>query len=202
MAATPSDPAGTPEPASTAILTIPNALSFVRIALIPVFVWLIVDRDTTLGGLLLFGAVASTDWVDGAVARATGQVSELGKSLDPVADRLSIAAVLIALVVRGAFPLWAALLILVRDAVIMVAGIALLAGRGARIDVRYIGKVATFCLMSSIAAIAWGNLGYPFSGGFLVIGWSMFAVGVVDSYVATALYVGDLRRALSNASRG
>jgi cardiolipin synthase len=202
MAAPPPDRAATPERASSAILTIPNALSFLRIALIPVFVWLIVDHDTTFGGLLLFGAVASTDWVDGAVARATGQVSELGKILDPVADRLSLAAVLIALIVRGAFPLWAALLILVRDAVILVAGLALLAGRGARIDVRYIGKVATFCLMSSIAAVAWGNLGYALPEGFLVIGWSMFAVGVVDSYVATALYVGDLRRALSNASRG
>jgi len=163
---------------------------------------LFLDHGTTLGGLLLFGAVASTDWVDGAVARATGQVSELGKVLDPVADRLSIAAVLIALIVRGAFPLWAALLILIRDAAILVAGLALLAGRGARIDVRYVGKVATFCLMSSIAAVAWGNLGYALHEGFLVIGWSMFAVGVVDSYVATVLYVGDLRRALSNASRG
>lgn len=201
MASHPLDPAPTPERASSAILTIPNALSFVRIALIPVFVWLIVDHDTTFGGLLLFGAVVSTDWVDGAVARATGQVSELGKVLDPVADRLSIAAGLIALLVRDAFPLWAALLILVRDTLILMVGLALLAGKRARIDVRYIGKVATFCLMSSIVAVAWGNLGYAFSGGFLVIGWSMFAVGIVDSYVATALYIGDMRRALSNASR-
>lgn len=200
MASHPRDPAPTPERASSAILTIPNALSFVRIALIPVFVWLIVDRDTTFGGLLLFGAVVSTDWVDGAVARATGQVSELGKVLDPVADRLSIAAGLIALLARDAFPLWAALLILVRDTLILMVGLALLAGKRARIDVRYIGKVATFCLMSSIVAVAWGNLGYAFSGGFLVIGWSMFAVGIMDSYVAAALYIGDMRRALSNAS--
>jgi cardiolipin synthase (CMP-forming) len=201
MASHRSDPAPTTERASSAILTIPNALSFVRIALIPVFVWLILDHDTSFGGLLLFAAVASTDWVDGAVARATGQVSELGKVLDPVADRLSIAAGLIALIVRGAFPLWAALLILVRDGMILIVGLALLAGKGARIEVRYIGKVATFCLMSSIAAIAWGNLGYAFDEGFLVIGWSMFAVGVVDSYVATALYIGDMRRALTNTSR-
>jgi cardiolipin synthase (CMP-forming) len=201
MASHRSDPASTTERASSAILTIPNALSFVRIALIPVFVWLILDHDTSFGGLLLFAAVASTDWVDGAVARATDQVSELGKVLDPVADRLSIAAGLIALIVRGAFPLWAALLILVRDGMILIGGLALLAGRGARIEVRYIGKVATFCLMSSIAAIAWGNLGYGFDEGFLVIGWSMFTVGIVDSYVATALYIGDMRRALTNASR-
>jgi cardiolipin synthase len=201
MASHRSDPASTTERASSAILTIPNALSFVRIALIPVFVWLILDHDTSFGGLLLFAAVASTDWVDGAVARATGQVSELGKVLDPVADRLSIAAGLIALIVRGAFPLWAALLILVRDGMILIVGLALLAGRGARIEVRYIGKVATFCLMSSIAMIAWGNLRYAFDEGFLVIGWSMFTVGIVDSYVATALYIGDMRRALTNASR-
>ena len=201
MASPLPDPAPSSERASSAILTIPNVISFARIALIPVFVWLIVDRDTTFGGLLLFGAVVSTDWVDGAVARASGQVTELGKVLDPVADRLSIAAGLIALIMRGAFPLWAALLILVRDGLILVVGLALLAGKGARIDVRYIGKVATFCLMSSIAAIAWGNLGYAFSDGFLVIGWSMFAVGIVDSYVATALYIGDMRRVLSNASR-
>lgn len=194
-------PAPSSERSSSAILTLPNAISFVRIALIPVFVWLIVDHDTTFRGLLLFAAVVSTDWVDGVVARASGQVTELGKVLDPVADRLSMAAGLVALIVRGAFPLWAALLILVRDGLILVVGLVLLAGKGARIDVRYIGKVATFCLMSSIAGIAWGNLGYAFSDGFLVIGWSMFAVGIVDSYIATGLYIGDMRRVLSNAAR-
>ena len=72
----------------------------------------------------------ATDWVDGYVARRTGQVSELGKVLDPVADRLAIAAGLIALVVRGVFPLWAALLILVRDVAVLVAGAALLCATG------------------------------------------------------------------------
>lgn len=174
------------------VLTIPNILSFLRIALIPVFTWLIVDRDTTFGGLLLFGAVISTDWVDGAVARATGQVSELGKVLDPVADRLAIGAGLIALVVRGAFPLWAALLILVRDALVLVAGIALVA-RGKRIEVRYLGKVATFALMCAIGCIAWGTLGYAFAPAFLACGWVFFAIGILEYYVATVQYVGDLR---------
>ena len=71
---------------------------------------------------MLFGVVVATDWVDGSVARRTGQVSELGKVLDPTADRLAIAAGLIAFVVRGVFPLWAALLILVRDVVVLIAG--------------------------------------------------------------------------------
>lgn len=181
--------------ATDRILTIPNVISFLRIALIPVFFALIVDPDTRFAGLVLFVAVVATDWVDGAIARSTGQVSELGKVLDPVADRLAIAAGLIALVVVEAFPLWAALLILVRDVAILVAGIVLLVKRRARIEVRYIGKVATFALMTSIGCIAWGNLGYVLAEAALVCGWAFFAAGIVEYYVATVLYVGDLRRA-------
>lgn len=178
------------------VLTVPNLLSFARILLIPVFVTLIVHRGTERAGLLLFGAVAATDWVDGYVARRTGQVSELGKLLDPTADRLAIAAGLIAMVARGAFPLWAALLILVRDGLILLAGAVLLATRGGRIDVRNLGKVATFGLMTGTPLIAWGSLGEPFPAAALALGWTLFAVGIVEYYVATWLYVGDLRRAL------
>jgi cardiolipin synthase len=184
------------EPAQTdRVLTIPNVISFLRIALIPVFVALIVDPDTRRAGLVLFVVVVATDWVDGALARATGQVSDLGKVLDPVADRLAIAAGLIALVVADAFPLWAALLILVRDVTVLIAGLVLLAKRRARIEVRHLGKVATFALMAAIACIAWGSLGYPLAPAALACGWAFYAVGIVEYYVATVLYVGDLRRA-------
>lgn len=184
------------EPAQTdRVLTIPNVISFLRIALIPVFVALIVDPDTRRGGLVLFVVVVATDWVDGALARATGQVSDLGKVLDPVADRLAIAAGLIALVVADAFPLWAALLILVRDVTVLIAGLVLLSKRRARIEVRHLGKVATFALMAAIACIAWGSLGYPLAPAALACGWAFYAVGIVEYYVATVLYVGDLRRA-------
>jgi len=184
------------EPGSTdRVLTIPNLISSLRIALIPVFVALIVEPDTRRAGLVLFVIVVATDWVDGALARATGQVSDLGKVLDPVADRLAIAAGLIALVVADAFPLWAALLILVRDVTVLIAGLVLLSKRRARIEVRYLGKVATFALMTAIACIAWGSLGYPLAPAALACGWAFYAVGIVEYYVATVLYVGDLRRA-------
>jgi cardiolipin synthase len=185
-----SEPAGTDR-----VLTIPNLISSLRIALIPVFVVLIVDPDTRRAGLVLFAVVVATDWVDGALARATGQVSDLGKILDPVADRLAIAAGLIALVVADAFPLWAALLILVRDVTVLIAGLVLLSKRRARIEVRYLGKVATFALMTAIACIAWGSLGYPLAPAALACGWAFYAAGIVEYYVATVLYVGDLRRA-------
>ncbi len=177
------------------ILTIPNLISSLRIALIPAFVVLIVNPDTTRAGLVLFVVVVATDWIDGTLARATGQVSDLGKVLDPVADRLAIAAGLIALVVADAFPLWAALLILVRDAVVLIAGLVLLWTRRARIEVRYLGKVATFALMAAIALVAWGSLGYALAPAALACGWAFYAVGIIEYYVATVLYVGDLRRA-------
>lgn len=188
------------ETPSSAVATVPNALSLARVLLIPAFVWLIVDRDTTFAGLVLFVVVISTDWVDGYVARRTGRVSELGKVLDPTADRLAMAAGLIALVVRGAFPLWAALLILVRDGLILLAGLVLLLTRRIRIDVRFIGKLATFGLMTAIVLIAWGALGYPFAPAALALGWIAYVVAIVEYYVATVLYAGDLRRALAAPS--
>jgi cardiolipin synthase (CMP-forming) len=192
--------AGRSRGSASAIVTVPNALSLARVVLTPAFVWLIVDRDTTFAGLLLFGLVVATDWVDGVVARRTGQVSDLGKLLDPTADRVAIGAGLIALVIRGAFPLWAALLILVRDGAILIVGAALLVARRIRLEVRWLGKVATFSLVAAVGWIAWGNLGYPFPAAALALGWITFGVAIAEYYVATALYAGDLRRALAVAS--
>jgi cardiolipin synthase len=187
--------AGSP-PASGAILTVPNLLSFLRILLIPVFVWLIVREETTTAGLILFSVVVATDWVDGYIARRTGQVSELGKVLDPVADRLAIAAGLIALVVRGVFPVWAAALILARDLAVLIGGGLALAGRGIRIDVRWVGKSATFALMCAVPWISWGTLDLPLGEAALVAGWATFAVGIVEYYVAAGVYARDIRRAI------
>jgi cardiolipin synthase len=185
-------------PRSDRLVTIPNAISFLRIALVPVFVSLIVARDTTALGFAIFAVVLATDWVDGVLARATGQISEVGKVLDPLADRIAIAAGLLALVARDAFPLWAALPILVRDSVVLLAGIAILARTRKRVDVRYVGKVATFALMAAIGCIAWGNLGYWLAPTFLASGWVFYAVGIVVMIVATVLYAGDARAAIAS----
>ncbi len=187
-------------PSDSAVWTIPNVLSALRIALIPVFVVLIVDDDTTFSGILLFAVVASTDWVDGFVARRLGQVSELGKILDPTADRLAIAAGLIALSVRGAFPWWAALLILARDVVVLSVGVVALLRRRVRLEVRPIGKVATFSLMAAITWISWGNLGYALDDAALALGWISYAAGITEYYAAGILYLGDLRRALASTA--
>jgi cardiolipin synthase (CMP-forming) len=181
------------------IATIPNLLSFIRILLIPVFVLLILNEGTEAVGLVLLAAVVATDWVDGYVARHTGQVSELGKVLDPVADRLAIIAALIALVIRDAFPLWAALLVIVRDVVVLVAGAIVMARYRVRLDVRWIGKAATFGLMVGIPLIAWGNFDLAGHDAVLVIGWLFYSVAIVLYYAAAVIYAVDMSRAIRAA---
>ena len=185
-------------PASSAVVTVPNILSFARIVTIPLFCWLAANERTRVWGILLFAVVVSTDWVDGYVARRTGQVTELGRILDPVADRLAIAAGLVTFAAVGIFPLWAALLILVRDAAVVLGGAVLLWGRNIRLEVRGIGKIATFSLMAAIAWIAWGNAEGPLGEVFLVGGWLAYVVGIVEYYLAAGLYAIDVRDALAD----
>lgn len=187
-----------PANSSHKILTVPNAISFARILLIPVVVVLIVQESTRGWGILLLGIVVGTDWIDGRIARKYNQVSELGKILDPTADRLIIAAGLIALVAIDAFPLWAAVLVIARDLFFMLVWIVLLS-KHLRIDVRYIGKTATFMLMLGIPLIAWGNLGFWAAPTALVVGWMSYVAGVVEYYIAAGLYMGDLRVAFQQA---
>ncbi len=190
------DRQGESTPASNRVLTVPNAISLARILAIPVFSALIVDPDTTPSGIVVFGIVVATDWIDGTIARRTGQVTELGKLLDPVADRAAIAAGLISLVVRGAFPAWAAALVLVRALSLLVAG-AVLLRQGIRIEVRRIGKAATFALMIAIPSIAWGTIGSWASTAALTVGWFAYVAGIVQYYAAAVAYAVDARRALA-----
>jgi len=180
---------------SSRVLTVPNGISAARIALIPVFVALILDHDTTTAGLVLFAIVVATDWVDGTIARKTGQVSDVGKILDPVADRLAIAAGLIALVLRGIFPLWAAAAILARDLTVLLVGAIALVRSDVRVEVRWIGKLATFSLMAAIPMVSWGNLSLPLAAAATVCGWAAYTVGVVEYYIAAWAYLGDIRHA-------
>lgn len=191
-----------PGAATSRVLTVPNLISFARILLIPVFVILLARDGTEAAGLLVLGFVVATDWVDGYVARRTGQVSEIGKLLDPTADRLAIAAALLTMVVRDAFPLWAALLVLVRDGLVLLAGVALLLTRGAKIEVRHVGKVATFTLMFAIPTVAWGNFDLPLAASARALGWVTFAAGIVEYYAAAVLYAADLRAAVGAHRRG
>jgi phosphatidylglycerophosphate synthase len=108
-----------------------------------------------------------------------------------------MAAALVTFVALDLFPLWAALVILVRDAVVLAAAVWLWLSRGPRIEVRPIGKYATFTLMWGAPAIAWSNAGLPIDDFARVFGWLWFAVGSVEYYAAAVAYAIDLRDAFA-----
>jgi cardiolipin synthase (CMP-forming) len=172
----------------SAILTAPNVITFTRLLLMPVCAWLLVDGRWA-AGLWLTAVVGSTDWVDGWLARRTGSVSRLGQIMDPLADRLLIASVTIALVIRDVVPLPAVLLLVGRDLVLLI-GFPLLARRGVRPpDVVWVGKAATFVLLFALPTLVVGETGLGLAPTARALGLALLWFGVVLYYVAGAIYV-------------
>jgi cardiolipin synthase (CMP-forming) len=181
-------PLGPARRVSTAIRTAPNAVTLVRLLLMPVCAWLL-GTGRYGWGLVLTAVVGSTDWVDGWLARRTGQVSRLGQLMDPLADRLLIASVAIALVVREVLPWPAALLLLARD-LVLLAGWPLLKRRGIEPpEVVFLGKAATMVLLTALPVLTLGATGVPLADLARLLGLAALWVGVVMYYLAGAVYV-------------
>lgn len=181
-------------------LTIPNVLSVIRLALVPVFLWLLLGpkADGWALGVLVYSGVS--DWADGKIARWLNQTSRLGAILDPAADRLYTLATVVAFVLRDIIPLWFALVLVGRDLIVAVC-IWLLrrAGYGPP-EVTYVGKAATFSLMYAmpLLLVAQGSsefatIARPFGYAFVVWGSALFVWSGVLYLVQTraALRAGD-----------
>jgi cardiolipin synthase (CMP-forming) len=181
-------PLGPARRVSTAIRTAPNAVTLVRLLLMPVCAWLLATGRYGWG-LVLTALVGSTDWVDGWLARRTGQVSRLGQLLDPLADRLLIASVAVALVVRGVLPWPAALLLLARD-VVLLAGWPLLKRRGIEPpEVVFLGKAATLVLLIALPVLTLGATDLAVADAAHLLGLALLWAGVAMYYLAGAVYV-------------
>jgi cardiolipin synthase len=179
------------------IVTVPNAITLVRLACIPLFVWLLFGADRQIAAALLLGALGATDWVDGFVARRYHQVSTLGKVLDPVADRVLVATAVITITIHGAVPVWFGAATLAREVVVSVA-VLLLASLGAkRIDVLWVGKAGTFALMFSYPAFLLGDGDARWQRPFLVLAWVTGIIGLTLAWVAAGTYLPVARKALA-----
>jgi cardiolipin synthase (CMP-forming) len=177
-----------PRRVSTAIRTVPNAVTLVRLLLMPVCAYLLASGRFGWG-LVLTAVVGSTDWVDGWLARRYGQVSRLGQLLDPLADRLLIASVAIALVVQGVLPWPAAALLLARD-LVLLAGWPLLKRRGIEPpEVIFLGKAATLVLLLALPVLTLGATGLAVADAARLLGLALLWAGVVMYYLAGAVYV-------------
>ena len=181
------------------ILTVPNLISLVRLACVPLFLWLLWGADEEIAAALLAAGLGATDWVDGYIARHFDQGSELGKILDPAADRALLVAVAVGVLTQG-MPVAVNVvvgLMLAREVLIAAATIALALAGARRIDVVWAGKAGTLALMFSLPMFlgADGTTG-SWHAFFNFCAWGFAIGGVILGYYAAAKYIPAARAAL------
>jgi cardiolipin synthase len=181
------------------IFTIPNVISVLRLLCVPLFVWLLFGPEDRIAALVLLGILGATDWVDGYIARRFDQGSDLGKVLDPTADRVMLLVVTLSLIIDGAVPTWLGVAVLAREAVISIATLALAAAGARRIDVQWAGKAGTFALMFAFPGFLWLSAistSTSYYDLLEVATWIVAIIGLVLSYYAAIKYVPLARQAL------
>lgn len=194
------DPSLTDEPAPVdpldRVVTIPNAISIVRLACLPLFLYLLFGRENRAAAAALLGALGATDWIDGYIARHYDQESYLGKILDPVADRLLFFVGIGGILIDGTVPVWLAWMVLVREAVVGATTVVIAVLGARRIDVTWHGKAGTFFLMfafpfflASASTVSWAETAR-------VVAWATAIPGLIFSYISWAMYLPMAIRAL------
>jgi cardiolipin synthase (CMP-forming) len=183
----------------TEVLTWPNLVTLARLLAIPLFVWLLFGRHNRAAAAWLLGALGSTDWVDGWLARRLGQLTELGAMFDPIVDRVLFFVAVPCLLIDRSVPLLVALVLLVREALVAVVAVSLKAGGAERLVVTWKGKTGTFLLMFAFPLF----LGHASTLSYaLYLGWLawLFAVpGLSYSWYSLLFqYLPAARSAISN----
>jgi cardiolipin synthase len=178
-----------PGPAQDRVLTVPNALSVIRLALIPVFVYLLLVAHDNAWAVAVLTFSGGSDWADGKIARLLNQSSKLGELLDPAVDRLYMLVVPITFGLRGIVPWWIIAILLARDA-LLAAELPVLRSRGfTALPVVYLGKAATFALMSAFPLILLGQWNALWSRVVLACGWAFLIWGLYMYLWSFVLYV-------------
>ena len=173
---------------------VPNVISLIRLALIPLFVWLVAIGEYGWAGVLL-GVIGSTDWIDGYLARRLGQVTEVGKFLDPLADRLAVIVAVIAGLISGVLPAAFAIAVIAREALIGIGAIYGWTKGVTKLEVRWLGKAATLLLYVSIALF---YMGVGFDIDLLVLAaWLTGLPGLVTYYWVAIEYMADMKKAIA-----
>jgi cardiolipin synthase len=195
-------PASSEGRAAARILTVPNAITFVRLLCVPLFVWLLFGRNNRYQAALLLALLGTTDWVDGFLARRLGQVSELGKILDPTADRIMLGVAIVSILIDGSVPLWLGIIVLVRELLVASAVVALAAAGARRIDVQWAGKAGTFGLMLALPFFLVAHSAAGWKDVAAVLSWVCAIPGICFGWYAAITYVPMARRALAEGRAG
>lgn len=177
------------------VLTIPNALSVLRLLGVPVFLWLLLGPREDVIAIVLLAVSGFTDWLDGVLARKLNQQSQFGAFLDPLADRLYILATLVGLVLRDIIPWELATVIVLRDLLLLLMAPGLRKRGYAALPVHYLGKAATFALLYAFPLLLLGNghntlahIAKPIAWAFTIWGTAMYLwAGVIYAIQYRAL---------------
>ncbi|WP_241990293.1 MULTISPECIES: CDP-alcohol phosphatidyltransferase family protein [Cryobacterium] len=172
---------------SSRVLTVPNVLSFLRLALVPVFLTLLV-RGEDAWALLVLAVASLTDYLDGVIARRFNQITRLGQLLDPAADRLYIFAALVGLAFRDLVPWWIVAVVVGRDVFLLGLGVVLANHGFGPLPVHQLGKVATFCLFYALPMIMLGQAFPELSWWSQPVGWAFGLWGAYLYWWAGAIY--------------
>lgn len=182
------------------VFTIPNLLSFLRLLGVPLFLWLILVAEEDLWALAVLAFAGFSDYLDGKLARRWHQISKLGETLDPLADRLYIFSTVLAFTVREIIPLWFAIILVARD-VFLVCLVPFLRRIGMiKLPVHFLGKAATFCLLYAFPLLLLGIGEGTLAMLAHVFGWAFAIWGVALYWWAGLLYAGQVRRVLKEPS--
>lgn len=177
---------------SDRVVTLPNALSLLRLLGVPLFLWAILNRHDGLA-LVILAASGITDYLDGKIARRFGLESRVGQLLDPIADRLYIVSTLLALAWREIIPWWLVGVLFAREAFMVV--VVLIARRYGwnGLPVHFVGKAATFNLLYAFPLLLLADGTGRIADIARPVAWGFAWWGVVLYWVAGVLYAVQLR---------
>ena len=195
-----SDPANMAEPGWRPF-TVPNLISVIRLACLPLFVWVLFGLEDRWAAALLLGALATTDWIDGYIARRFNQESELGKILDPTADRLLLLVAVISMIFDGSLPLVIAVLALIREGGVAIAALVLGALGARKLDVTWWGKTGTLLLMFAVPSFLAGASQIGVADVFNVLAWIFVLLGLPIHYYSALSYIPAATEALRSRQR-
>jgi cardiolipin synthase len=183
------------------VWTVPNLISMVRLAGVPVFLWLVLGPQADAWALGLLMVAGVTDFLDGYLARKLDQRSKLGEILDPVADRLYILAVVVGLALRDIIPWWVAIVLPLRD-VFLWGLVPFLRMRGySALPVHFLGKAATFNLLYAFPLLLLGDGDGVVATLAKVFGWAFAFWGIGLYWWAGLLYAWQVRKLLADTDR-
>jgi cardiolipin synthase (CMP-forming) len=177
---------------TTRVFTVPNILSFIRLAGVPIMLWLLLVGEADLWVVVVLAVGGATDWLDGYLARAWHQRSRLGQVLDPLADRLYILATVIGLAIREIIPWWLVVLLAARDLVMATTIWPALRRRGfASLPVHFLGKAATFALLYAFPLVLLGTGEGLWAQVARIVGWACVIWGAALYWWSGLLYLGQ-----------